>query len=244
MTPFTFGMLALLVAILIGLLAYVLHRLRRQRLALIPQPVAEVSMDELWLECVEQAQAETAPSALAEDLDTVALDTVRGDLLELEARLGTLEKPLQMLRQELMQAVDRRMLNTQIMELPDEVRDRLRAQSADVPASDEEADRYIAANELRLQLLREYAARRFGDRAERDWFVIYEEASRLKQRSARDFIERALAGADAPAADSRYQAMVMVDSQLRLRLLQVLPGTSFKRDRDAPGTHEADNDGT
>lgn len=232
MRPTTFSLLALLVAALVILLIYVLNRLRRQRRALTPQPVADVKMNDIWSACVAETKDEAASYTLATELDDVALDAIRGDLLEFEARLGHVDKPLQIIRQELMQAVDRRMLNTQIMELPDDVRQRLREQTPDVPGSDAEANRYIVANELRLQLLREYSARRFGDRADRDWFVIYEEASRLKQRSARDYIERALAGADAPAADSRYQAMVMVDGQLRSRLLQVLPGTSFKRKDD------------
>jgi len=108
--------------------------------------------------------------------------SVRGNLLEFEAGLRAEREPLQALRCELMDSVDRRLLNMEILELPPEVRKKLRAQSSEMLQTDAEARTYIAANEVRMGVLREYASLRFGDRTPGDWFDVYEKASRLRQR--------------------------------------------------------------
>jgi len=169
----------------------------------------------------------TLRQALLAQMDPAVRDSVHSNLLEFESMLKSDKTPLQMLRRELMDSVDRRLLNMEILQLPPEVRQRLRAQSRDMLQSDDEARTYVAANEMRMGVLREYAARRFGDRVEGDWFDVYEKASRLKQRGARNFIQRTLNGTQSSEDDARYQSMTRVDQEIRTRLLKVPAGTRF-----------------
>lgn len=198
-----------------------IHRLLRRR----------ARMEQAWtawldFQSVDEEQR-TWRSTLLTQLNDAVRESVHSNLLEFETALGSESEPLQALRRELMDSVDRRLLNTEILELPAEVRSKLRQQSSEILQSDEEARTYIAANEVRMAVLREYAARRFGDRAEDDWFAVYERASRLKQRGARNFIQRTLNGTQSSADDARYQNMTRVDHEIRTRLLQVPAGTRF-----------------
>ncbi|MGE5625725.1 MAG: hypothetical protein ACM3ZT_09285 [Bacillota bacterium] len=181
-----------------------------------------------WLDfqSVDDAERARRHALLAEMNDEVR-KSVHDNLMDFETGLGAEADPLQALRRELMDSVDRRLLNTEILSLPMEVRSKLRQQSADILQSDEEARTYIAANEVRMAVLREYGARRFGDRAEDDWFAVYERASRLKQRGARNFIQRTLNGTQTGADDARYQNMTRVDHEIRARLLRVPAGMRF-----------------
>jgi hypothetical protein len=206
------------------------------RLELLLHPIASfrrsrVRMQqgwERWLEPAPEAVDERARrDALLVELNPEVRASVHGNLLEFEAALRVDAEPLQALRRELMDSVDRRLLNTEILMLPAEVRARLRQQSADVLQSDDEARTYIAANEVRMAVLREYGALRFGDRAEDDWFAVYEKASKLKQRGARNFIQRTLNGTQSSEDDARYQSMTRVDHEIRARLLRVPAGTRF-----------------
>lgn len=227
---------ATLVLLAAGAIALVLYRYRRQR----PYSVAisDVSMPEAWEAWVRGDALPPAErslrDALLAELDEEAVQAVKRDLLELEKRVLGGRYPLTAIRKELMASVDRRMLNTEILRLPEKVRRDLRAQSPDVIQSDEQARRYIAANELRLHVLREYAARRYGDKAPHDWFSVYERASRMKQRNARAWIEHSLTGVSAPGENERQQAITIVDGQLKMRLLQVPPGTEFPEVHEPP----------
>ncbi|HET7176375.1 MAG TPA: hypothetical protein VFK21_10260 [Gammaproteobacteria bacterium] len=191
-----------------------------------------VHMEQAWLSWMEFGPLGDKERArrlgLLEHLNEAVRSSVHSNLLEFEAMLKADKSPLLMLRRELMDSVDRRLLNLEILQLPPEVRQRLRAQSSDMLQSDEEASTYIAANEVRMAVLREYAARRFGDRADGDWFDVYEKASRLKQRGARNFIQRTLNGTQTGADDARYQDMTRVDQEIRTRLLRVPAGTRFE----------------
>ena len=175
----------------------------------------------------EDARLATLRDALLKELTPEVTESVRTSLAEFEAALRADREPLQMLRRELMDSVDRRLLNTEILGLPPEVRKKLRAQSSEMIQSDAEARTYIAANEARLSVLREYAALRFGDRVAGDWFDVYEKASRLRQRGARNFIQRTLNGTQTGEDDARYQNMTRVDHEIRARLLKVPAGTRF-----------------
>lgn len=191
-----------------------------------------VRMDQAWqawmdLEPLDDKER-TRRLGLLEHLNEAVRTSVHSNLLEFEALLKADKAPLLTLRRELMDSVDRRLLNLEILQLPPEVRQRLRAQSGDMLQTDEEAGTYIAANEVRMAVLREYAARRFGDRADGDWFHVYEKASRLKQRGARNFIQRTLNGTQTGADDVRYQNMTRVDQEIRTRLLKVPAGTRFE----------------
>lgn len=165
--------------------------------------------------------------ALLREMTPEVQASVHGNLLEFEAGLRGQKEPLQALRCELMDSVDRRLLNMEILELPPEVRKKLRAQSSEMIQDDAEARTYIAANEARMAVLREYSHLRFGDRVSGDWFDVYEKASRLRQRGARNFIQRTLNGTQTGEDDARYQTMTRVDHEIRARLLKVPAGTSF-----------------
>ena len=181
-----------------------------------------------WHEFGHLAEKErTLRQALLAQMNTEVQGSVHSNLLEFEASLKSDKAPLQMLRCELMDSVDRRLLNMEILQLPPEVRQRLRSQSKDMLQTDDEARTYVAANEMRMGVLREYSARRFGDRVDGDWFDVYEKASRLKQRGARNFIQRTLNGTQSSEDDARYQSMTRVDQEIRTRLLKVPAGTRF-----------------
>ncbi|HEY3645083.1 MAG TPA: hypothetical protein VGM16_07060 [Gammaproteobacteria bacterium] len=187
----------------------------------------------------EDQRLATLRDALLKELSTEVQASVRNSLMEFETALRADRQPLQMLRRELMDSVDRRLLNTEILGLPPEVRAKLRAQSSEMIQSDEEARTYIAANEARLSVLREYSALRFGDRVAGDWFDVYEKASRLRQRGARNFIQRTLNGTQTGEDDARYMSMTRVDQEIRTRLLKVPAGTRFaglEAEKLAPGT--------
>lgn len=191
-----------------------------------------------WLrsEGLDERMRGLRQTLLAQMNDAVR-ESVHSNLLEFEAGIKSDKTPLETLRCELMDSVDRRLLNMEILQLPPEVRQRLRAQSQDMLQTDEEAATYIVANEVRMGVLREYSARRFGDRAESDWFDVYERASRLKQRGARNFIQRTLNGTQSSEDDARYQSMTRVDQEMRTRLLKVPAGTRFQRQTaDKPAT--------
>ena len=205
----------------------------RSRGASLRFRLRRAGMEQAWQAWLKHAPKDEKQLALRQGLlaqmDEVVRDSVRTNLLEFEAGLKADKAPLQMLRRELMDSVDRRLLNMEILQLPPEVRQRLRAQSRDMLQTDEEARTYVAANEMRMGVLREYSALRFGDRVEGDWFDVYEQASRLKQRGARNFIQRTLNGTQSSEDDARYHSMTRVDQEIRTRLLKVPAGTRFAR---------------
>ena len=191
-----------------------------------------VPLQQVWDEWPDADGLDDAEAARRQAIWTEVPESTRrdvlADLLAFEGRALATQQPLLMIRREIMDSVDRRMLNQEILALPPELKQRLRDSSAEALQNDADAWLYIAANELRLEILRELAARRFGDRAEHGWFAVYEKASRMKQRTARHFLRRSLAGELHQAEDSRQQAISMVDGALRARLLEVAPGTEFK----------------
>lgn len=174
------------------------------------------------------------PLAAASKLDAAALQAVHANLMEIESNLNGSPQPLQSLRSELMDSLDRQVLNGEILSLPEELRARLRRQQDSVLQNDAEARTYLAANALRMEVLREYAHRRFGDRTDGDWFDVYARAARLRQRNTRHYIERVLGGTRSAGDDARFQAMTLKDGEIRARLLQVPAGTQF------PGFGKAD----
>lgn len=175
-----------------------------------------VTLDEVW-----------SRLSAGSKLQAAALDAVHANLLEFEAGLSGEAQPLQALRRELMDSLDRQVLNTELLNLPPETRARLRQQNTAMLQNDDEARTYLLANALRVVVLREYAGRRFADCADGDWFDVYSKAAHLRQRNTRSYIERALDGARSASDDARFQAMTLKDSEIRARLLQVPAGTRF-----------------
>lgn len=230
----TLAVLLLGVAAALGWLLY--RSLRRPPYSVA---ISDASMQDAWARWMDGGELSEVERVLRSELfrllDERTMAAVRDDLLGLEATAFAASFPLTAIRKELMASVDRRMLNTEILRLPEELKVRLRAHSVDLLQSDAEAALYIAANELRMVVLRDYAALRYGDKSPGDWFAVYERAARLKQRSARSFIEKSLAGDPDAPADPRHQAMTLVDHELRNRLLRVPPGTRFLGAEPAAG---------
>lgn len=175
----------------------------------------------------QQVWDERPSIAAAPQLGPDELSAVHVNLLEFETKLAGEPQPLQALRCELMDSLDRQILNAEILDLPPELRARWRQQNNTMLQNDAAARKYLAANALRLEVLREYGSRRFGDRVEDDWFDVYEKAVRLRQRNTRNFISRTLQGAPTPTDEARFHTMTLMDSEIRLRLLQVPAGTRF-----------------
>ncbi len=161
-------------------------------------------------------------------------ESVHKSLLEFEASLRIDAKPMLRVRRELMDSIDRRQLNSEILKLSEDMRANLRRSHPEILQTDETARAYIFANELRIAVLREYAGLRYGDCADSDWFAVYQKASRLRQRSTRNYIERALGGTQSATDDARFHTMTLMDSEIRTRLLQVPPGTRFPGFGKAP----------
>lgn len=204
--------------------------LRRRRVHQMVQG-RPVSMEWLWQSWNTltgiPATERSAREALLAAIDPGDRESVHHSLLDFEATLNKAAEPMIALRKELMDSVDRRLLNLEILQLPDEVKSHLREQSSEMLQSDPQARAYIAANDLRMAVLREYAAQRFGDRTDGDWFDVYLKASRLKQKGARNFIQRTLSGSQSSADDARYQTMAIVDGEIRARLLKMPAGVPF-----------------
>lgn len=218
--------LTVLATIAVGVAVALALALRRRRQT---HTISDATIDDAWSRWIDGRRLSDGErvlrSALLELLDAATLAAVLTDLRHLEATTVVQRAPLVALREELMASVDRRMFNAEILRLTEAQRAQIRAQSSDAIQSDGETRRYIAANEWRLHVLREYSALRYGDKAASDWFTVYERAAQLKQPSVRAFLERSLAG---DAADSREAAIRTVDQELRRRLLQVAPGMKFR----------------
>lgn len=220
-------MLIVAVLVLAAVLAVMLSRMRTRR-DIRGRPVSMQAIWETWttLDTLSSDTRATHETLLAA-VDPGNRESVRQNLLDFEVSLHNEPTPMITVRQELMDSMDRRLLNLEILQLPDEVKARLRVQSREMMQTDSLAREYVAANDLRMALLREYAAQRFGDRNQGDWFDVYQKASRLKQKGARNFIQRTLAGSQSSVDDARYQTMTLVDHEIRTRLLKMPAGTQF-----------------
>lgn len=217
----------------VGAAAALAWAARRRRLT---WTISDATVDDAWQRWIDGGQLSDAErllrGALLELLDQPTLAAVRADLNRLEAETMGKAQPLTAVREELMASVDRRMLNTEILRLPEEIKQRVRAQSTELHQTDGETRRYIAANEWRLHVLREYAALRYGDKASNDWFAVYERAAQLKQRNLRGILERALSG---DTSDPHSAQFALVEGELRQRLLKVPPGMRFRNPAPANG---------
>ncbi|MDQ2069269.1 hypothetical protein [Natronospira bacteriovora] len=232
----TISALILVILVLLGI-AVLLRRHRQQRpYSRVVDP--DVRMADIWQTWMETELPEAQDKLRDEGwrvLDSNQRKSIRDDLLAFEEKLLAGPYPLTYLRQEMMASVDRRMINIEILRLSADEKKRLRQEQADIIQSDQHAREYILANELRLALLREYAARRYGDRADNDWLHVYERAAQFKKKATRARILRGLQSAGDSPEDARQQAIDVVDRQLQMRLLQVPPGTRFDEGRRASG---------
>ncbi|HET7923000.1 MAG TPA: hypothetical protein VFM15_09625 [Gammaproteobacteria bacterium] len=234
--PLVIALVIVLCAALLGVQWLRMNRRRRVQ-------GRQIAMESLWQAWVGadslSGSARDERETLLAQVDAENRESVHRSLLDFELGLQSETSPMIALRKELMDSMDRRLLNLEILQLPDEVRQRLRAQSSEMMQSDALAHAYIAANDLRMAILREYAAQRFNDCIAGDWFDVYRKASRLKQRSARNFIQRTLAGSQSSVDDARYQTMSLVDHEIRARLLKVPAGARFPGFDAGPDTDPA-----
>jgi hypothetical protein len=190
----------------------------------------QISMEDTWHIWINSGATNTQSNTQAGLMNAVneqVRESVHQSLLELENRLLSDPQPMLAARRELMDSLDRRQLNSELLKLPMKTRSDLRKNHPDIIQTDEAAHIYIVANEMRIAVLREYASLRFGDRADGDWFDVYQKASSLRQRGTRDYIERASGGTQDATDDMRFQTMTQMDSEIRHRLLQVPAGTCF-----------------
>jgi len=191
----------------------------------------QVSMETVWQSWTANggmyASQHSVRPGLLNAVDDNVRESVHKSLLELEDSLRIDAKPMLAVRRELMDSIDRRQLNAEILNLSEITRANLRKNHPEILQTDEAARTYILANELRIAVLREYAGLRHGDCADGDWFDVYQKASRLRQRGTRNYIERAVGGTQSVTDDARFQTMTLMNGEIRKRLLQVPAGTRF-----------------
>jgi hypothetical protein len=227
---------ALIIAILIGVAAgaavfgglFFLLRASMTRRVEVERdiPTSNVRIDDIWQTWRRGGLAPAAAFADASPprgLDDEALAGVRRDLLKTEKKILGQPRPLVALRREIMDSIDRRMLQLETLALPPESRTELVGRIGD----EFDIRRGLAADHLRIRLLRYYGAAKFNDRAENDWYDIYQQAAQLKRRGFRDFLKK-------PADNKRYQSAIVVGERLKQRLLETPPGTSFRGSGRSP----------
>ena len=180
-----------------------------------------------WLHDGAHTNQSSTQTELTHAIDEEVRESVHQSLLELENRLRGDSQPMLAVRRELMDSLDRRQLNSEILKLPVKTRADLRKSHPDIMQTDAAAHTYIVANELRITVLREYAGLRYGDCVDGDWFDVYQKASSLRQRGTRSYIERASDGVQNATDDVRFQTMALMDSEIRQRLLKLPAGTRF-----------------
>jgi hypothetical protein len=196
------------------------------------QTKTQINMEAAWrLFMIEDGMAhmlfDNALIELKNRITGEVRESVHQSLQALEKRLATDTHPMLTIRKELMDSIDRRQLNAEILNLPVNTRSELRKSHPDILQTDDNARTYIDANELRIAVLRAYAGLRYGDRVDGDWFDVYQKASSLRQRGTRGYIERAVGGTTHSTDDIRFQTMTLMDNEIRERLLQVPAGTRF-----------------
>lgn len=216
------------VAVFCGLFFLLRGSVRRQNAAPAELKVSNIRIDDIWHAWRRGGLAPAA--AFADDspgqkLDEGALAVVRDGLIKTEKHILAQPRPLLALRREIMDGIDRRVLQMETLSLPEDAGDAL-----DGPIGGElDIRRGLEADALRIRLLRYYGAAKFGDRAENDWYDVYRQAASMKRRSFRNFVRQ-----HDDEDSSRYQSVVVVGERLKQRLLDTPPGTSFPRGKARP----------
>ncbi|HET6655869.1 MAG TPA: hypothetical protein VFH57_06445 [Gammaproteobacteria bacterium] len=217
-----------------GLFFILRASMRRQAPSALPDvSINSIRIDDIWQTWRRgglSSAAAFADQAPAQTLDDDMLAGVRAGLLKTEKAILAQDQPLTALRREIMDGIDRRVLQLEMLALPPESREQLAGSVGD----EFDIRRGLAADELRIRLLRYYGAAKFGDRAENDWYDMYQQAAQMKQRSFRDFL-RQRSGGD---GTGRYRSAVVVGDRLRQRLLDTPPGTSFPKNTRTPAGSE------
>ena len=224
--PFVF-----LAVLIVALALFLRYTLRRKRKYLYSTELEKVTLTETWHSWIEMKNSSSSEDGKRDELlnkiCSEDLAAIRDDLATIDKQKFSMDYPLTQIRLEIMASVDRHALNGELLQLPVDIRQQVRQANPEILQDDSEAERYLAANELRLLVLREYASRRFGDRAKSDWLEVYLRAARIKQRSLHRMIENSVQDNNSETT-VRLQAIQLVDEKLREQLLRVPPGTVFE----------------
>jgi len=156
-------------------------------------------------------------------LDASALDLVRHDLEAHAATWAANPDGRAITRTELLDSVDRELLNDALLALSAPEREAVRERIPELPPRDAELRRRLDADRLRLRVLRRWAGLFYGDRARGDWFDTYRRAAEMRRESLGRDLER-LAGTPVHIAQHHRDAAIRgLNTALRLRLLQAPP---------------------
>lgn len=132
-------------------------------------------------------------------------------------------------RNGLMDGTERMQLQRTLRELDPETRIRVAARMSEFKHLARDLDRYLAAEKLRLDVLRAWMGLYYGDCARGDWYDMYCKAAEMRLESiSRDF--KRIAGLPVyKAEDNRDAAIRGINASLRLRLLKMPPGAKVGR---------------
>lgn len=177
-----------------------------------------------WRKQLDRAWRRSSParSALGRD----ALDVLRDDLRQHIQTWTALDhdEGLQRARNELMDGTERMLLQRTLRRLDPGIRASVAAKMPEFKPVAEDLDRYLAAETLRLDVLRAWMGFYYGDRARGDWYDVYCKAAEMRLESiGRDF-ERIAGMPVYKTEDNRDAAIRGINASLRLRLLQMPPG--------------------
>lgn len=182
-----------------------------------------------WRKQLERAWRRCSPDRAGLERDT--LDVIREDLhrhiqgwTELDHDEGLLQA-----RNELMDGTERMLLQHTLKGLDPETRASVSGKMPEFREMARDLDRYLAAEKLRLDVLRAWMGFYYGDRARGDWYDVYSKAAEMRLESiGRDF-ERIAGMPVYKAEDNRDAAIRGINASLRLRLLQMPPGARVDR---------------
>ncbi|MGA7966955.1 MAG: hypothetical protein WCB49_13895 [Gammaproteobacteria bacterium] len=182
-----------------------------------------------WLKQLDRAWRRCSSARSGLKLD--ALDVLREDLLR-HIRIWTAldrNEGLLQARNELMDSTERMLLQRTLRELEPGIRTSVASKMPEFKPVAENLDRYLAAETLRLDVLRAWMGFYYGDRARGDWYDVYCKAAEMRLESiGRDF-ERIAGMPVYKAEDNRDAAIRGINASLRLRLLQMSPGARVGR---------------
>lgn len=179
----------------------------------------------------EQAWRSAAANAA---LDRSAMAAVRRDLERKTSEWAKTGAGLQLLREELLDGVDRALVHDAILALDADTRILVRRQLAGLPKTETEIRRLREADCLRRSVLRCWASLFYNDCRPGDWFETYESAAKLRRASVARNLQRLAGGSFDRAQNHRDAAVHALNTSLRLRLLKLPPLATIGRE-GSPG---------
>lgn len=182
-----------------------------------------------WQKDLDRAWRRCTPSRTGLKRD--ALDVLQSDLRRHIQGWTALDhdEGLLQARNALMDGTERLLLQQTLSSLDPQTRASVASRLPEFKHLARDLDRYLAAEKLRLDVLRAWMGLYYGDWARGDWYDVYRKAAEMRQESiARDF-ERIAGLPVYKAEDNRDAAIRGINASLRLRLLQMPPGARVGR---------------